>query len=295
MTKNLDISSISLAQISAVIAVVDYGSFTAAADILGISQPSLSRRIQALEHSLGVPIFRAVGRTMHLTDTGRSILPAGRRILDELSSINALGASTRELTTGSLKVAGLPSLIGSVLPEFLGPFHQQHPGIHIEILSAEDHEQLIEVVRLGSADLALGVSHSVPADMHSQLLHHQEFTAIVSADLPENVAVDAQLLNSLTLVSLPQGTSIRKITDEVYRGFGCTPPRVITTTQRDALVQLSIATGAITMVPSIMAKSAEVYGGRQLALSQGTGRSIGAIYRRGSFQNPALTEFLRFL
>ncbi len=295
MTKNLDISAISIAQISAVIAVVDYGSFTAAADILGISQPSLSRRIQSLEQSLGVPMFRAVGRNMQLTDAGRSIVPAGRRILDDLSSINALGATTRQLKTGSLRVAGLPSLIGSVLPEFIGPFHQAHPEIHLEILSVEDHEHLVEAVRLGRADLALGVSHSVPADLQTQLVQEQEFTAIVSADLASDSRVDVDLLNKLTLLSLPQGTSIRKITDEVYRGLGATPPRIITTTQRDALVPLAISTGAITMVPTIMAKAAEVYSGRQLPLPAGTARDIGVIYRRGAFQNPALTEFLRFL
>lgn len=295
MTKNLDISGISLAQISAVIAVVDYGSFTAAADILGISQPSLSRRIQSLEQSLGMPVFQAVGRKMQLTQAGRSIVPAGRRILDELSSINALGESTRELKTGSLRIAGLPSLIGSVLPDFLGPFHQAHPGIHLEILSVEDHEQLIEAVRLGSAELALGVSHSVPADLQSRVVRQQEFTAIISASPGAESILNAQLLESLTLVTLPQGTSIRKITDQVYHALGSTAPRIITTTQRDALVPLAIATGAITMVPTVMAKTAEVYSGTQLALPAGTGREIGAIYRRGSFHNPALSEFLHFL
>ncbi|UYQ77464.1 LysR family transcriptional regulator [Glutamicibacter sp. JL.03c] len=295
MATQPDLSGVSLPQIAAVIAVVDYGSFTAAADILGISQPSLSRRVQSLEQVLGLPIFRAVGRTMQLTDAGRSIVPAGRRILDELASINALGASTRELATGSLRIAGLPSLIGSVLPEYVGQFHQQHPGIHLEILSVQDHEELVEAIRLGSADAAFGVSHSVPADLETRRVCHQEFSAVIPSGLGTGTELNAALLNTLTLVSLPHPTSIRKVTDEVYRSLGCTPARVITTVQRDALVPLSIASGGITMVPRIMATTAEVYGGRQLSLPEGTGRAIGVIYRRDPFQNPALSEFLHFL
>lgn len=295
MATQPDLSGVSLPQIAAVIAVVDYGSFTAAADILGISQPSLSRRVQSLEQSLGVPIFRAVGRTMQLTDAGRSLVPAGRRILDELASINALGTSTRELKTGSLRIAGLPSLIGSVLPEYVGKFHQQHPGIHLEILSVQDHDELVEAIRLGRADAAFGVSHAVPSDLETRLVCHQEFSAVLPADTGTAAELDAGLLGTLTLVSLPQPTSIRKVTDEVYRSLGCTPPRVITTVQRDALVPLSIASGGITMVPSIMATTAEVYGGKQMPLPAGTGRAIGVIYRPDPFQNPALAQFLRFL
>lgn len=295
MATQSDLGSVSLPQIAAVITVVDYGSFTAAADILGISQPSLSRRIQSLEQSLGMPIFRAAGRTMQLTAAGRGIVPAGRRMLDELASINALGASTRELKTGSLRIAGLPSLIGSVLPEYAGKFHQKHPGVHLEILSVQDHDELVEAIRLGSADAAFGVSHAVPADLETHLVCHQEFSAVLPADLGAANELDARLLRDLTLVSLPQPTSIRKVTDEVYRSLGCTPPRIITTVQRDALVPLSIASGGITMIPSTMASTAEVYGGKQLALPAGTGRAIGVIYRRDPFQNPALAEFLHFL
>ncbi|MGP9489596.1 LysR family transcriptional regulator [Glutamicibacter sp. 363] len=102
MATHLNSSNISLAQIAAVITVVDYGSFTAAADILGISQPSLSHRIRALEQTLGMPVFRAAGRNMLLTEAGRSIIPAGRRALREISSIDALASSTRSLDSGSL-------------------------------------------------------------------------------------------------------------------------------------------------------------------------------------------------
>src|SRR5699024_6679328 len=120
-----------LAQVEALIAIVDYGSFTAAAEVLRISQPSLSRRVRALEEALGTRLFLPVGRRRELTDTGRRIVAAGRRALGEMSSIEAMVASARELATGSLRVTGLPSLVSPVLTDRVGVFHREHPGVRI--------------------------------------------------------------------------------------------------------------------------------------------------------------------
>ncbi|MDR4533991.1 LysR family transcriptional regulator [Glutamicibacter sp. PS] len=289
--------NISLAQLEAVIAIVDFGSFTAAADVLGISQPSLSRRISALERTLGLPVFRPVGREMVLTEIGRSILPAGRRALREVASIGSIASSTLALTTGCLRIAGLPSLVGGIMPDYLGPFHRNHPGIRIEILSVEDNEQLVEALRLNRADVAFGVNRHIPADLIGVPLRDQQFAAVVSQECPvdNDTVIDASALESLSLVTLPQGTSIRQVTDDVYRHFKVVAPRVITTTQRDALVPLSIATGGITMVPDVLGATAEIFGGRQLPLHFSAGRPLGAIYRRDEQRNPALTEFLEHL
>lgn len=290
-------SSISLAQIEALITIVDYGSFTAAADILGISQPSLSRRIRALDRILGVPVFRAVGRDMVLTELGRSIIPAGRRALREMAAIGVTASSNRALTSGSLRIAGLPSLVAGIMPEYLGQFHRRHPGIRIEILSVEDHDQLVEALRLNRADLAFGVNQRIPADLTVHSLRDQQFSAVVSQDLNlgSEVKLDADILNSLTLVTLPQGTSIRRITDEVYRNLKAAAPRLITTTQRDALVNLSIATGGITMVPRVLASTAQIFGGQQIPLDLSAARPLGIFYRREELGNPALEKFIEYM
>ncbi|MCS3493445.1 DNA-binding transcriptional LysR family regulator [Arthrobacter sp. JUb119] len=290
-------NSISLAQLEAVVMIVDYGSFTAAADILGISQPSLSRRISALERTLGMPVFRAAGRDMVLTEVGRSIIPAGRRALREVAAIGTIASSTRALATGSLRIAGLPSLVGGIMPEYIGPFHRQHPGVRIEILSVEDDEQLADALRLNRADVAFGVNERIPADLIGKSLRDQQFSAVVSEDteVDPDTGLSTELLNSLTLATLPQGTSIRKITDEVYRSLKATAPRLITTTQRDALVHLGIAAGGITLVPRIMASTAVIFGGKQVPLSLPASRPLGVIYRREEYRNPALGEFLEYL
>src|SRR5699024_10934165 len=110
----------SLAQIEALIAVTDPGSHAAAADVLQIAQPSLSRRIRSLEQALGARLLVAVGRRMELTEMGRGVVAAGRRALAEMGSIGALVGSARALASGALRVGGLPSLVATELPVHLG-------------------------------------------------------------------------------------------------------------------------------------------------------------------------------
>lgn len=286
-----------LAQLEALIAIVDHGSFTAAAEALRISQPSLSRRIRSLEDSLGARLFLPVGRGMELTGTGRSIVASGRRVLGEMSSLRAMAASARELETGRLRLTGLPSLVSTVLTDLVGSFHREHPGVRIEIFTVEDAEQLIEAIRVGRADAAAGVIGQVPDDLAALPLPSQEFAAVLpdaagSAPAEATACLSAQHLEERTLVTLPPGTSIRRLTDSVYRSFGREPARIITTTQRDSLVPLSVAVEGITVVPDVLARTAPALGGRGLSLHAPVQRPIGIIHRHDELQSPALRRFL---
>ena len=71
-------------QIEAFAAVVKNSSFSKAAIELGITQPSLSARIIALEKELGDPMFHRLGRGVRLTDEGRTLLPYVERAMDSL-------------------------------------------------------------------------------------------------------------------------------------------------------------------------------------------------------------------
>jgi DNA-binding transcriptional LysR family regulator len=284
-----------LAQIEAMVAVVDYGSFTAAADVLRISQPSLSRRIRSLEADLGTEIFEPVGRSMLLTDTGKGLLGPARRMLREATALEAAASSSRELVRGSLRVAGLPSLVSTVVPGYVGRFHRLHPGIRLEVIGVEDTAELLESVRLARADAAFGEVGRMPDDLAFDSLGDQAFMAVlpgsVSAE-PHPRVVDAAVLASHSLVTLPRGTSIRAVADSVYSALGVRPLDVVTTTQRDSLVLLSMHGAGLSIVPEALARQAATLGARIAPFPMPVNRPIGVIYRRGERLAPALTRFL---
>lgn len=277
------------------ITIVDYGSFTAAADVLRISQPALSRRIQTLEKALGVQLFMTAGRQMSLTESGRSLLGPARRALRETATLESLAASNRTLASGFLRITGLPSLMATAVPDYVGRFHRRFPGVRLDVIGAHSTDDLIDSVRFARADLAFGATDGLPADLECVPLHDQEFAAVVAEATPGGDVVTPELLQKHTLVTLPQGTSIRALTDEVYRSHRVEPPRIITTTQRDALVRLSIASDGLTIVPEVLARAALVSLGRMLTFDRPVRRSIGVVHERDAVRSPLVRHFIEML
>ena len=118
------------AQIRAFHAVAEATSFTKAAERLGLTQPTLSGQVRALEESYAIKLFERRGRGVELTETGRRLLELTRRLAADEAEVEALLASARGLKSGRLSVmADAPHL---VLP-VLGLFHRRHPGIHLSI------------------------------------------------------------------------------------------------------------------------------------------------------------------
>ncbi|WP_062946985.1 LysR family transcriptional regulator [Brachybacterium sp. sponge] len=285
----------SLAQLEALIAVTDHGTHTAAADVLRISQPSLSRRIHSLEKALGTRLLVPVGRRTELTDAGRGVVAAGRRALAEMGSIEALVGSARALTSGSLRVGGLPSLVATELPAHLGRFHRAHPGVRLEVSTVEDADALVEAVRVGRVDAAVGVIDRVPEDLAAIPLPAQEFAAVLAEDSRadgDDEPLTGEDVAARSFVTLPRGTSMRQLADAALQSLDARPAQRITTTQRDSLVPLAVAVDGLTIVPAALARTAPAFGGRVVPLREAVQRSIGIVHRPDELPNPALAGFL---
>jgi len=280
----------SIGQLEALVAVADHRSVTAAADELGLSQPSLTRRLQALEETLCIALLRPAGRGVELTPAGLEAVAAARRALTEVSVIDALSESVRTLATGSLRLTGLPSLVSTIAPTFVAPFHREHPGVSISMTTEEDAASVVEALRTGRADLALCVLDSVPSDLVSIELSSQRFIAVVHRDMAHRGL--SELLNSATLVTLPTGTSMRTMAEQVYRDLGSSPARVLTTTQRDSLVALALDVRGITIVPDAFTGLAAALGGRCIELGSQRSRPVGVLHTEDALRNPALRTLL---
>ncbi|NED65029.1 LysR family transcriptional regulator, partial [Streptomyces sp. SID10244] len=86
------------------VAVVDHGGITKAAQSLYISQPSLSQAIRTLERRLGVTLFDRTGRRLELTEAGRKLDVAARRILADVDRAKAKVEAVRELRAGRVDI-----------------------------------------------------------------------------------------------------------------------------------------------------------------------------------------------
>src|SRR5687768_1707185 len=99
-----------LRQLGYVVAVADEGGFTKAAERVGISQPSLSYAVKALENELGAVLFDRLGRTVRLTSAGEALLGPARQALRDAEVARAAVDAVRGLEAGWLDLVCLPTL-----------------------------------------------------------------------------------------------------------------------------------------------------------------------------------------
>jgi DNA-binding transcriptional LysR family regulator len=139
-----------LLDLRAFLAVLDLRSFVKSAQLLNLSQPALSRRIQALEAAFGAPLLERTTRSVTPTALGRELEPTIRRLLGEFEasvlSINALGARQR----GQVAIACIPTAAFYFLPRVIRSFRERYPLIRFRILDLSANEGLESVARGGA-------------------------------------------------------------------------------------------------------------------------------------------------
>jgi len=130
------------------------GSFSRAAWALGLAQPTVSARVQALEQTVGGQLFVRGSRGVTLTDLGVSFLPYARRALEVLDAGVTVALEAQAGQRGRVSIGVLESLSGSFLGPGLAQFHAAYPQVEV-LVRAGRHEQLIELLLDGVVGIAL--------------------------------------------------------------------------------------------------------------------------------------------
>ena len=144
---NLDIDLL-----RAFVTVVDTGSFTRAASLLGRSQPAVSLQLRRLEEQLRSPLLDRTGRKVTVTTEGAALLPQARRLVrlnDEILATLGEGHLEGEVRFGA------PEDIATIhLPAILGAFARNHPRIKLSVV-CDYTANLLDQLSRGLIDLAL--------------------------------------------------------------------------------------------------------------------------------------------
>jgi DNA-binding transcriptional LysR family regulator len=132
LIKNLG-KSVTIRHVRAFIEVAEQGRFTAAADVLAISQPALTTTINQLEDLLEVLLFIRTTRNVQLTDIGKEFLPVAQNIVTSFDrEIYAVYIAGKR-SAGEVKIAVLPSLAISIIPRAIEQFSEAHLQIRVHV------------------------------------------------------------------------------------------------------------------------------------------------------------------
>lgn len=209
--------SVELRQLEHFLAVVEEGSFTAAAARLYMGQSSLSGSLLALERELGTELFVRRRRGAELTDAGRAFLEPARAALAHTARARQAVAQTRGLLRGTVRVAAVPMPKGLDILDTIGRFHERHPDVEVQVIPA-DAKSMADLVADGKLDFAVTPR---PEPLHKAV----RFQALTATPLgllcPANHRlagardVDPRVLTDESIIDLPRDWQSRQLFDRL--------------------------------------------------------------------------------
>lgn len=169
-------TGLTLAQLEALIAVLEAGSFTRASVALGLSQSAVSRAVAALESHVGVQLVDR-GRTgVRATFDGNRIASHARAALSEVASMRERPSEAAGLEVGRLRLATLASTAVELVPRLIASFRTAHPTIELALLEGSD-EEVREWILTRAVDVGV---ITLPANgLHAQRLAEDEMVAVL--------------------------------------------------------------------------------------------------------------------
>ena len=210
-----------LHQLRYVLAVVETGSFTAAADVVHVSQSGVSTQVQKLERELGVALFDRSARRVALTDDGERLLPVIRAAVEAVGEIAATAADLRGLLLGSLRVGTVFGLTWPVFYDALAEIGAAHPGLDLR-LREDTSSRLARAVRRGELDVAVVAwAERPPEGLEARAIFDDPLVAVVTPDHPwaARRTIRPGELTGMDLIALPEGTGDRAALDALLAGL----------------------------------------------------------------------------
>lgn len=125
------------------LAVAKEGSLSAAARVLGMTQPSLGRHVRQLEASLGVALFTRSPQGLSLTDVGNELAVHAQSMSAASAALRRAASGRRQDVRGVVRITCSEVVGAEVLPPILAAFRARHPGIVIELSLSNRNEDLL--------------------------------------------------------------------------------------------------------------------------------------------------------
>lgn len=244
-----------ITQLEYLIAVVNNGSFSAAAERCFVTQPSLSTQIKNLEDELGVIILNRNEKPIIPTKAGEVIIEQALKALAECYAIKEKVEEMSSKTKGSLVLAVIPTISPYILHKFVPKFAKSNPNVKLEI--REMYTEHIETgLRKGTVDIGLlAGGFTSPNHIKEERLYDDKLFLYVAKNHPlygkKEVTVDD--INTDELLLLPDGHCLRTQVLNLCEGRVAHSGHVFFESgSLDTIIRMVDTSGAITIIPQMM-------------------------------------------
>lgn len=213
--------NITLMQLRSFLTVARFGSFTTAAQAMHISQPALTVQIQQLESSLNIRLFDRDTRHVELTPSGRLFAPMFQRLLLELEGIIDHAQNLSELRQGVVRLACIPSVATTYLPDTIACFRERYPGVSFDLRDANG-QGVIDMVGADEVEFGITNINQKWAEFDVLELYEEEIHVVFprSHVISTLKSVDLEDLAEYPLVFLDSGFNSRTVLDAAFAAAG---------------------------------------------------------------------------
>jgi LysR family hydrogen peroxide-inducible transcriptional activator len=240
-----------LQQLEYVLALEKTRHFVRAAEMCGVTQPTLSAMIQKLEDELDCRIFDRSRQPIELTEIGHQIIEQAQVLIYQANQLKESVRTEKKSLSGALSLAIIPTIAPYLLPRFIATFRHSYPDISLKV--SEMHTAtIIEKLRIAEIDMAI---LSTPLDDPKILevpLYYEKFVAYIS---PTDPVFEMQELSAADmpldrLWVLEEGHCLR---NQVFNF--CNEKPLQTSTYEagsiDTLVKIVDVNGGYTVIPEL--------------------------------------------
>lgn len=200
--------------------VIEHGSFSAAAERHGLTQPAVSQQVRQLERRYGLRLAERVGRRVAATAAGLELIDHIRRIDSAVAEAEQAMQSRRTEVSGRVRVGTGGTACTYLLPPMLAQLRRRFPGLDV-VVSTGNTADVLRGIEQNSVDIGLVTLPAPGRMLQVTPLLDDEFVAIfAAAGDPPPARVTPAALAARALVLFEPGARTRRLVDDWFERAG---------------------------------------------------------------------------
>lgn len=296
-----------LKELSYVLAIVEHGTASKAAEALFISQPSLSRYIRDLEHRLGVQLFLRINNRLVLTHAGETYVETAKEILALYDGLQQELCGINEALSGRLKVGCAVLRMSYNMPSILKAFITKYPNVDLQLYENYTTAGLEKMLLNGEIDLAIINQRNLPKLQYIPFFEEELVLAVPASQALAAKAIakpglkypwiDIRLLHNQPYIGLNGEQSIAAKSQEVFKTYNITPVYTLRVKSVESAFRMtevglgsSIIPETVTRIPSQKERPKLFSFGEPV-----THWNLAIAYREGTVHSNAAVEFINLV
>ena len=288
-------NELNLDQLRAFADVAELGSFTAAAERRGVTQPAVSLQVRQLERRLGVPLVERIGRRCQPTRAGMELLGYARELNGVVSAaVEAMARHGKEVS-GRVRIGTGATACIYLLPPVLKELRRRFPSLEITV-STGNTADFVKAIEENAIDVGLVTLPVSGRILDVTPVLDDEFVLIAPAGTVLPARIDAEAVKSLPLILFEPGGRTRLLADEWLSRAGVSLQPIMSLGSVEAIKELVGAGLGCAILPGMSVAgdglpSGVVAGSLYPTLK----RTLGLVVRRDKKLHRGLSETMSAL